>query len=123
VSACVLQGTLHDLVSYPALAPGTGRVVGELCALGGGDALAVLDAWEDYDPADEGASEYVRRRVRLLEPDVEAWTYMFNRPHVELPVIDDGDWVAHLARRGVAPDAARWGAVGPSTGGGPRAST
>ena len=108
VGPCVLEGTLHDLGSYPGLALTDGRVRGELCRVVSAEALAVLDAWEDYAVDDEAGSEYVRRRVRLLEPEQEAWTYAFNRAPVDLPVIGDGDWVAHVARRGVAPDAARW---------------
>ena len=108
VGPCALAGTLYDLGSYPALASSQGRVRGELCRIVSGEALAVLDAWEDYAVDDEPGSEYVRRRVRLVEPAIEAWTYMFNRPPAGLPCVADGDWVAHVARRGVAPDAARW---------------
>ncbi len=109
VGPCVLHGVLHDVGSYPALAPGTGRVRGELCRIASAEALAVLDAWEDYAVDDEPGSEYLRRRVRLLEPDGEAWTYTFNRSPTGLAVVPEGDWVAHVCRRGVAPDAARWG--------------
>lgn len=105
---CVLRGTLLDLGSYPALAPGAGRVVAELCRVVSEEALALLDAWEDYAIDDEPGSEYVRRRVQLLEPTGEAWTYEFNRAPAGFPVIEDGNWAAHVARRGVRPDAARW---------------
>ena len=106
---CVLRGTLLDLGDYPALAPGKGRVVGELCRVVSAEALAALDAWEDYAVDDEPGSEYVRRRVRLLDPDEECWTYEFNRAPDGFPGIEDGDWAAHLRRRGgAAADAARW---------------
>ncbi len=109
VGPCVLPGVLHDLGSYPALAPGAGTVRGELCRLVGADALRVLDAWEDYAVDDEPGSEYLRRRITLLEPaGLEVWTYEFNRPPAELPLVPDGDWVAHVRRRGEAPGAARW---------------
>ena len=104
---CVLPGTLYDLGSYPALAPSVGRVRGELVRTVSDGAIAVLDAWEDYAVDDEPGSEYVRRSVRLLEPDLEVWTYEFNRPPAGLDVIADGDWLAHVARRGVPPNAAR----------------
>ena len=105
---CVLRGTLLDLGSYPALAPGEGRVVAELCRVVSAAALAQLDAWEDYAVDDEPGSEYVRRRVALIEPVAEAWTYEFNRTPAGFPAIPDGDWAAHVARRGVQPGAARW---------------
>lgn len=108
VGPCALAGTLHDLGSYPALAPSDGRVRAELCRIVSQDALGILDAWEDYAVDDELGSEYVRRRVRLLEPALEAWTYTFNRPPANLPVIAGGNWVAHVARRGVVADATRW---------------
>lgn len=107
VGPCVLAGTLHDLGSYPALAPGEGRVAGELCRIVSPDALAILDVWEDYVADDEDGSEYVRRRVTLLQPAGTAWTYEFNRPQARLPVIDGGDWIAHVRDRGVAEGAAR----------------
>lgn len=109
VGPCALAGRLLDNGSYPALAPGEGRVAGELCRILVPEALGLLDAWEDYVADDEPGSEYVRRRVGLLEPAGQAWTYLFNRPPKDLPEVPGGDWVAHVARRGVVPGAARWG--------------
>lgn len=105
---CVLAGTLLDVGSYPALVASDGRVVGELCRVVCAEGLAVLDSWEDHRPEDEAGSEYLRRRVRLREPDLEAWTYVLNREPADLPVVPNGDWVAHVAARGIVPHAARW---------------
>jgi gamma-glutamylcyclotransferase (GGCT)/AIG2-like uncharacterized protein YtfP len=95
VSHCVIPGLLFDLGPCPGLRPGGGMVIGELWRTTSTDALHVLDAWEVYDPADELGSEYVRRQVRLLDPEVDAWVYVWNRSPDGLPRITDGDWRSH----------------------------
>lgn len=77
---CVLSGTLYDLGAYPGLGPDAdvGRVAGELFVLPADADLAALDAYEDYDPADEAGSLYLRRAERLVAPDVDAWVYRLN---------------------------------------------
>ena len=81
---------------YPAFVPGAdGKVAVELYRLPGATLLARLDELEAYDPADEPASEYLRRRVRLLDGPVdEAWAYAFAGA---LPAwaepIRSGDWL------------------------------
>src|SRR5438093_1250540 len=80
----------------PAFVPGAdGKVAVELYRLPGEALLARLDELEAYDPADEPASEYIRRRVRLLDGPVdEAWAYTFAGA---LPAwaepIRSGDWL------------------------------
>lgn len=95
VSPCVLAGVLYDCGSYPGLSSGQGEVLGELWHCISADALEILDEWEGYDPERMGTSEYVRRRVRLLEPDCEAWVYHWNLATDELKRITGGDWRSH----------------------------
>lgn len=96
---CLLAGRLYDFGPYPCLVPGDGVVRGELWRVVSKDALKVLDVWEEYDPRSPGSSAYVRRRVRLLEPQGQAWVYYWNRSTIGLQLIDDGDWPAHTLRR------------------------
>lgn len=105
---CRIPGTLHDCGSYPALAPEPSRpgVRGELLRLRDAGLLTVLDAYEGYDPRDEARSLFVRRRVRLLEPDVEAWVYHGGTARCIAPV-PSGDWRAHRDAGGDARGGAR----------------
>lgn len=64
------------------------------------DAVLVrLDAFEEYDPDDPDGSEYLRRRVRLAEPDLDAWVYVYNRDVAGRPRVESGDWRRHRASR------------------------
>lgn len=102
-----IEGTLHDVprnphrpYAYPALLlHPAARVTVELYRLANDDMLARLDALERYDAADESASQYVRRRVRILEgPISHAWAYVHNGPPHELgELIESGDWDAWQA--------------------------
>jgi gamma-glutamylcyclotransferase (GGCT)/AIG2-like uncharacterized protein YtfP len=110
LGTATIHGRLHvmprsDLraYAYPALvAGGADPVVVELYRLPDDDTLAVVDELEAFDPADEAASEYVRRSVPIVDgPVPSAWAYVYNGPREELgDAITDGDWVAHRARAG-----------------------
>jgi len=97
---CVVAGQLWDLGPYPGLVPGEGRVVGELYLVRDPTLLSELDVFEGYDAGDLARSEYVRRAVRLIEPEVEAWVYFFNGPLEGRLVVASGDWAAYLRGRG-----------------------
>jgi gamma-glutamylcyclotransferase (GGCT)/AIG2-like uncharacterized protein YtfP len=101
---CTIAGTLYDLGDYPALVPGAGRVVGELYELRDPAVLAVLDRFEEYDVDDHAASMYVRRAVRLVDPQIEAWVYCFNGETGTRRPVPDGDWAAHVRARRAAGD-------------------
>jgi len=81
---------------YPAFVPGSdGSVVVEIYRLASSRLLARLDELEAYDPANEPASEYLRRRVKVVDGPVgEAWAYSFAG---SLPTwaesIPSGDWL------------------------------
>ncbi len=97
---CVIEGRLFDLGAYPGLVPGAGRVRGELVEVRDERALAELDRFEGFDPANRAASLYLREEVRLLSPDRVAMLYVYNGAwHQEQEVVS-GDWRLHLAQRG-----------------------
>jgi gamma-glutamylcyclotransferase (GGCT)/AIG2-like uncharacterized protein YtfP len=82
---------------FPVLLPdGDGRVLVELYRVADPPTWARLDALEGYDPADETASEFLRRTVPVLGgPVPDAQVYVYHGPADVLgEVIVDGDWVA-----------------------------
>lgn len=105
-----VTGRIHEMVGagvrsypYPGLIRGGGRVMVEIVRLIDEDQLARLDTLEGYDPVDEAASEYLRRRVAVAgAPVAEAWAYLYAGPRKAIgPQIDSGDWIAHS--RGLPP--------------------
>ena len=95
VGDCVIRGELYDLGDYPGLLPGKGTIHAELYAINSLDVLRPMDEFERYYAEDIPNSLFVRRLVRLVSPDVDAWVYFFNRePHGQL--VPEGDWRTHL---------------------------
>ncbi len=92
VSACRIPGRLYDLGDYPGLVAADGVVLGEVFELLGPRTLTQLDDFEDYDPARPDDSEYLRRAVRLIEPALDAWVYVYNRPFTGRRPIASGEW-------------------------------
>lgn len=90
---CRIPGIIHDLGGYPGLVAGEGEVVGELFEVVDATVIAQLDAFEEYDPAAEHASRYLRWRLRLLAPEADAWVYVWNRPVTGFPRVGNGDWL------------------------------
>lgn len=98
---CRIPGALYDVGPYPCLVRGPGAVRGELWRTTSDEALAVLDAWEGVEMAREVAADYVRERVRLLEPtDTDAWVYAWDAATIDgltpIPHGDYGRWVREL---------------------------
>ena len=100
VGPCEIRGDLYSVGSaFPALRPGDGVVKGELWRTDNPYATASLlrmtDGIEGYRPEDPEHSMYRRVAVQLIEPDVVAWTYVWNRePDRHLTRIPSGDWRA-----------------------------
>lgn len=102
VSRASVAGRLHDAGRYPAAVPSgdpAERVAGELYELdpASADALvASLDRYEGCDPAEPGASLFVRSTTAAATADgraVEAWIYWYGLPTDGLPRVARGDWV------------------------------
>lgn len=89
---CLIAGELYDAGPFPALVAGDDLVRGQLWQPRDPAAIALLDEWEDCDPADPAASTFLRVAVKLIEPRLRAWTYRYNRPVDGLPRIESGDW-------------------------------
>ena len=72
-----------------------------------------LDALEEYDPADETNSPYLRRQREVQTADGRthtAWVYL-GQPHFVtfgLPHIPSGDWVQHTAEQANQDSMAAW---------------
>jgi len=104
------RGALHDLGTSPAFATGHHELVGDLCRVTDERLASILDPFERYDPANPAASRYVRERIRLIDPAVDAWIYRFVAQPPPGPLVASGDWVSHLSRSG------RDGTLGPTAG-------
>lgn len=95
VGPCRIPGLLYDLGPFPGLVEGDGEAIGEMHRILDGRALEVMDWFEGHDPQDPAASLYRRERIRLREPDLDAWVYLFNRPTGSAPPVAGGDWRTH----------------------------
>lgn len=96
---CVISGELWDLGAYPGLVPGEGQVVGELFELTDTSVLPKLDAFEDYWPDDPARSRYDRVKVRLVQPDLSAWVYVWKLSVDTATRIESGDWLRRWSAR------------------------
>lgn len=113
-----LPGALYAIPDaagwYPALVPGgPGRVRGQLHAASRAFSpadLALMDEYEDFDPANLAGSDYVRRLVPVTcdapggsdRADESAFVYCYNRPPPAAAIaIPSGDFLAWLHETGV----------------------
>jgi gamma-glutamylcyclotransferase (GGCT)/AIG2-like uncharacterized protein YtfP len=97
--SCWIPGVLYDVGRYPALVPGRGQVLGELYEVSDPGLFEELDWFETYDSGRQTEPEYVRRLIPLVEPEIEAWVYMYDRDPGDSPRVESGDWRGHLADR------------------------
>ena len=105
IGPCLINGYLVDLNDYPGLVrsdDSSDVVKGELYRVNDKRAFKLLDKFERYDPSDSAGSLYIRRLVRLREPSVDAWVYIYNRSIEGRERIPGGDWRGY--RGGQAPD-------------------
>ena len=96
---CWIPGDLYAVGEYAALVPGEGQVLGELYEVTDPEIFEELDWFESYDRGRETEPEYVRRRLALIEPETEAWVYVYDRDPARHRRVESGDWRGHLASR------------------------
>jgi gamma-glutamylcyclotransferase (GGCT)/AIG2-like uncharacterized protein YtfP len=97
--SCWIPGVLYDLGQYAALVPGNGQVLGELYEVADPGRFEELDWFQTYDRGRTLEPEYVRCLVPLIEPEIEAWVYMYGHDPHGNPRVESGDWRGHLADR------------------------
>ncbi len=96
-----IKGWLYDFGDFPGLVvdPQGGFVRGEVYRVSP-EALAQMDAIEEWDPQAPEESLYFRRR-RVIELEggesIEAWVYECNPKRLPCVArIEGGDWIAHV---------------------------
>jgi gamma-glutamylcyclotransferase (GGCT)/AIG2-like uncharacterized protein YtfP len=99
IGPCRIPGRLYDVGEWPSLRTGAGVAHGELFEVVSASVFERLDPFEDYRPGDHAASAYIRARMRLLEPEAEAWVYVANTPLSGAVHIPSGSWRQWLASR------------------------
>lgn len=95
VRKCLLPGALYDLGPYPGLALGPSRVHGRLFALRDPAALPLLDSFEECD---SDPPLFVRRNMRLIDPQIESWVYVYNRSVGGKRRLRQGKWFLRRLR-------------------------
>lgn len=94
-----IRGRLLDLGAYPGLVAAVTRderVRGELYVIRGRRTLAVLDAYEDYDPRRPERSLFLRRETQVELDSGEtkiAWVYWYTGAPGRGRVIASGDYL------------------------------
>jgi len=94
-----VQGTLYDLGDFPGavLESVSGRrIFGTVFALPENpEVLRELDAYEEFDPAAPGQSQFLRVRAvaRLVSgAKRDCWIYIYNQGLAKARIIEGGDW-------------------------------
>lgn len=99
IEKCSMPGHLYDLGEYPGLVAGDGTVAGELYQICDPSVFEVLDKYEEYYPHDRDNSHYMRTRLALDEPKVDAWVYLYNKAILGNLRVASGDWGAYTLER------------------------
>ena len=102
VAEASCRGRLYLVKHYPGLVLSEEReevVHGELFRLRAAEALlAELDMYEACGEGFAAPTEYLRQMIRVNLADhssTEAWTYVYNWPVAELPLIATGRFLRH----------------------------
>lgn len=92
-----VRGRLYDLGEYPGaiLASSSKTLIsGEIFELPRTPAiLTALDDYEEFDPANEEDSLFIRTKARatlLNGPQVDCWMYVYNEDPGSAPLLADG---------------------------------
>jgi gamma-glutamylcyclotransferase (GGCT)/AIG2-like uncharacterized protein YtfP len=96
VGPCLIPGRLFVAYGYPALKRADGMVMGDLFQLPHFFDFAPFDAFEDYYPRVPEKCWYLRRRIRLRQPRIEAWVYFYVYKLDRRTHIRSGDWLAFM---------------------------
>ena len=100
IDECTVSGVLYDLEDYPGLilknelgseaSDSVTSIKGEVYRVDNENIFGKMDEFERYDP--NGDSLYVREMIRLDDPPLDAWVYVYNRDVEDATVIESGDW-------------------------------
>jgi gamma-glutamylcyclotransferase (GGCT)/AIG2-like uncharacterized protein YtfP len=96
---CTINGELRDLGEYPGLVPGGEAVRGELYEVTDTAAFKILDDYEEFEPSHPEKSVFVRRAVRLKDPEIDCWAYFYNGDASLRPKVDAVDWSTYKKGR------------------------
>ena len=99
VGPATIPGRMHDLGEFPGLVEGDGSVPGELFAILDPAVLPILDDYEGYRSETAERSPFVRKRITVTDPSVEAWVYFYTGSVADCPRVRDASWPEYKARR------------------------
>jgi gamma-glutamylcyclotransferase (GGCT)/AIG2-like uncharacterized protein YtfP len=97
VGPCRIPGRLLTNGRFPCLVPGFGLVNGYLLRIIGRAVLPKLDMYEGYAPRAPQRSEFIRERLRLHDPNLDAWVYRYTGIMGHLTPIPEGCWKTWVA--------------------------
>lgn len=104
-----IQGKLYDIGGYPGAIQEKSDfsfVIGEIIFLKDpGATLQLLDEYEGFDPGNERASEYCRKKECFELADgskIEAWIYWYNFPVEAKQGIRGNDYLKFLQKNQLA---------------------
>ena len=100
---CSIRGQLHDLGEFAGMVHGEGVVVGELYDVLDHRVLSPLDDYEEFTPATPINSLFMRQIVRLQDPPIDCWVYVYNKKVSNQSRVLHGDWAKHLRERAAIP--------------------
>lgn len=98
------RGDLRDMGWYPACVSGGAIIHGGIYRICDAAVVSVLDHFERFNPADPVGSLYMRTKLRLVSPDLEVWTYLYNQDVTGRPVVACGHWLNYKRDRDSAGD-------------------
>ncbi len=94
------QGKIYMVAEFPGIVPSNSSndaVVGELYKiLHPEKLLGLLDDYEEYNPANQAESLYIRQVIEIVDDKkqaLKAWGYIYNKPVADLEEIESGDFL------------------------------
>jgi len=95
-----IHAALYDVGLYPAAVPASdASVQGEIHRMSDDSVLHELDEIEGFRPEQPDASLYLRLETPVTLTDgrtATAWTYFYNAPLGNAPLIESGDYLDYL---------------------------